>query len=195
MPDKKDMHYAILIISGSEQFDAIVKRSLPEGCFTAIDIRKNATTARRCILEKYYNIVVINAPLSDEPGLALAMDIAEKSHASVLVVAPAERYEDVLDQVTDAGVLAISKPMPHGRLQKALHLLIAFQNRIHQMEQKVDAAYQKMEEMRTISKAKFLLMENRNMTEDEAHRFIGKQAMNNGLSRKRIALKIIDDYE
>ncbi len=195
MPDRQDMHYAILIISGSEQFEAVVRRSLPEGYFTGIDVRRSAASARRCVLERYYDIIVINVPLSDESGIGLALDIAEKSYASVLVAAPAESYEDVLDQVTGAGILAVSKPLPRGRIGKALHLLIAFQNRLHRMKQKVDAAQEKMEEMRIISRAKFLLMENRQMTEEEAHRFIGKQAMNHGVSRKRIAQRIIDDYE
>ena len=195
MPDRKDIHYAILIVSGSEQFEAVVKRALPARCFTAIDVRRSATTARRCILERYYDIVVINAPLPDEPGISLALDIAEKSQASILIAAPAEVYEDVLDQVTDAGILAISKPMPHGRLGKALHLLIVFQSRLHRMAQKVEAAHEKMEEMRIVNRAKFLLMEQKHLTEEEAHRYIGKQAMNNGVSRKRIAQRILEDEE
>ena len=37
------------------------------------------------------------------------------------------------------------------------------------------------------------LMEHRHMTEAEAHRYIGKQAMDHGMSRKRIAQEILDD--
>jgi response regulator NasT len=50
-----------------------------------------------------------------------------------------------------------------------------------------------MEELRLVSKAKILLVEKKQMTEDEAHRFIGKQAMNRGISRRKIAEEILDD--
>lgn len=195
MPKNVELHLAILVISGAEQFDAIVKRSLPDRLFTAIDIRRSAATARRGVLERFYDIVVINAPLPDESGIGLALDIAEKSHASVLVVSPAEFYEDVLDRVTDSGILAVSKPFPRGRIEKALRLLTAFRKRFNELERETAAIREKMEEMRIISKAKFLLVEQKHMTEDEAHRFLGKQAMDSGVSRKRAAQRVIEDLE
>ncbi len=195
MPGKERINHAILIISASEQFSAVVKQSLPEWCFTGIDVRKTGTTARRCVLERYYDIVVINVPLPDEQGIDLALDIAAKSNASVLVAVPAEEYEDVMDRVTDDGILALSKPMPRGRIGKALRLLVAIRNKMHALEQEAAQVREKMEEMRIINKAKFLLMEQQKYTEEEAHRFIGKQAMNHGVSRKRIAQRILDDLE
>ena len=50
-----------------------------------------------------------------------------------------------------------------------------------------------MEEIRIVSKAKILLVEKKKMTEDEAHRYIGKMAMDHGVSRKRIAEQLIED--
>ena len=61
------------------------------------------------------------------------------------------------------------------------------------LEQKVQNAEEKVQEIRLIDKAKFLLVEQRHMTEDEAHRYIGKNAMDHGVSRKRIAQQIIDE--
>nr|MCR5545759.1 ANTAR domain-containing protein [Lachnospiraceae bacterium] len=54
---------------------------------------------------------------------------------------------------------------------------------------------EKVEEVRIVSKAKLLLMEERKMSEDDAHRFIGKTAMNNGISRRKAAEMIMDDLE
>ena len=46
-----------------------------------------------------------------------------------------------------------------------------------------------------VDKAKFMLMENKAMSEAEAHKYVIKQAMNNGLSKRRMAERIIDDLE
>jgi len=88
------------------------RQSLPEHFLVSLENCRNCTLARRKILERHYDIVVVNVPLQDENGLELAMDIAEKNSTGILVAAPAEIYEQVLDYVTESGVLAISKPVP-----------------------------------------------------------------------------------
>lgn len=188
---KDDMQHSILIVSASGQFDAIVRKSLKN--VMTIDSRKSAATARRCVLERYYDLVIVNAPLPDESGEEYALDVAEKCNASVLIVTPQEVYEEVLEQVTDHGILAMSKPFPKGSMDKAIRFLLARQNRMHQLERKVAAVQEKMDELRLVSKAKLLLMEKNQMTEEEAHRFIGKQAMNSGVSRGQIAERILED--
>ncbi len=42
---------------------------------------------------------------------------------------------------------------------------------------------------------KCLLIEKKRMTEAEAHRFIGKQAMDQGLSRRRAAMRLLEELE
>lgn len=191
MPQKSDSIHSILIVSESERFQTIVKKSLAG--FLTIDVRKSASHARRCILERYYNLVVIDSPCSDEIGDALAIDIAENSHTSVLVVTPQELCEDVMERVTDYGVLVMPKPFENGQMDKAIRYLIAQQDRMLMLEKKYISLEEKMEELRLVSKAKILLVEKKQMTEDEAHRFIGKQAMNRGISRRKIAEEILDD--
>ncbi|MCR5236414.1 MAG: ANTAR domain-containing protein [Lachnospiraceae bacterium] len=185
--------HSILIVSASEQFDAIVKRSLKG--FTTINFVKSGSLARRSVMEKEYDIIVVNSPLPDETGIDLALDTAEKSRASILLVVPKEIYEDVLERVTDLGVLVLPKPFPKGRVDKAVRFLAAIQKKSLKLEKKVLSIEEKMEELRLVSRAKILLVEKKNMSEDEAHRYIGKAAMDNGVSRKRIAEKILEDIE
>ncbi len=185
--------HSILIVSASEQFDAIVKRSLKG--FTTINFVKSGSLARRSVMEKEYDIIVVNSPLPDETGIDLALDTAEKSRASILLVAPKEIYEDVLERVTDLGVLVLPKPFPKGRVDKAVRFLAAIQKKSLKLEKKVLSIEEKMEELRLVSRAKILLVEKKHMSEDEAHRYIGKAAMDNGVSRKRIAEKILEDIE
>ena len=193
MAGKDDIYHSILIVSQSEQFNSVVRQSLVG--ISSIECRKSAATARRSILERYYDIIVINGPLQDETGESLALDAAEKSNALVLLAIPREIYEDVQDHVTDHGVLVIPKPLTRNRVDKAIRYLTAVQDKIHVLEKKNVKAEEKLEEMRIINKAKFLLVEQRHMTEDQAHRFVGKQAMDHGISRKRAAQSIIDDME
>ena len=190
MPKREDILRSVLVVSSSGQFDAVVRRSLSG--FLLKDFRKSAATARRCLLERDYDIIIVNAPLPDESGEEFAADAAQMSGASVLLVTPAEVYEDVQEHVTDLGILTISKPMPQGRMDIAIRFLCALQMRVRLLEKKVRSAEEKAEEIRIIDRAKIYLVEKKRMTEDEAHRFIGKQAMNSGVSRRRIAERILE---
>ncbi|MCR5476017.1 MAG: response regulator [Lachnospiraceae bacterium] len=192
MAKTEDIRHSILIVSASDQFVAVVKRSLRD--FLTIEIRKSGTTARRTALEREFDLVVIQAPLTDESGEDLAIDLSEKLGASVLLVTPQEVFDEMLDRVTDHGIMVLPSPSPGGRIDQAIRFLVALQNRMYGLKKKAAQAEEKMEEIRLVSKAKLLLVEKKKMTEDEAHRFIGKQAMNNGVSRARIARKILEDF-
>ena len=191
MSQKNDIQHSILIVSGSEQFNSVVKKALPFGSFMSCDIRKSIALARQTILERYYDIVVINAPLPDEMGIELALDITEQTNASVLLAVPREIYEEVLEKVTDYGILVLSKPLPVERIPQSIRFLMAVQGKLRLLEKKVESAQEKTEELRIIDKAKLLLIEKKHMTEDEAHRYIGKEAMDHGVSRKKIAESIL----
>ena len=189
------MTHSILVVSGSEDFNTQFRQSLPDNLFVSLEYRKNATSARHRILERWYDIVVVNVPLPDENGLELAMDIADQGHASVLVVAPSQIYEMVLDHVTDYGILAISKPSSISRIEKGVRFLMKVQEQLSGMQQELLLARSRLEEMRIVNKAKFLLVERRHMTEEEAHRYVGKLAMDQRISRKKAAEDIIEDFE
>ncbi len=186
---------SFLIVSGSEQFDMVCKRVLADVRYTVADFQKSASAARRCIMERDYDVVIINAPLADEFGHELARDIALRGNASILVAAPSEVSDTIFDHVVNEGILVIGKPLPKARLEKIIRFMIATQNRMRRLEKKVQTVNEKMEENRLVSKAKLLLVERRHMTEDDAHRYIGKLAMDNGVSRRRVAEAILEETE
>lgn len=193
MAKQKDISHSILIVSSSEQFEMQVKKALVG--FLTIDVRKSSVSARRAILEQNYDLVVMRLPLPDDLGLDLAMDAAENTTASVLVEVPREIYEDVTDRLSDCGILVMPAPSQLFQIDKAIRFMKARQDVVFQLKQKIQKAEEKVEEVRIVSKAKLLLMEERKMSEDDAHRFIGKTAMNNGISRRKAAEMIMDDLE
>ncbi len=194
MSSNTDRTGSILIVTGSEQFAVQIQKVAYRKGFSAADVGRSAAAARRRVMERDYDIIVINAPLQEEFGHELAMDMADRG-ISVLMVVPSEVYDNVLENVTDYGIMVLQKPLSGNMADKAIGFLRAIQMRIRRLKKQVAKAEEKAEELRITGKAKLLLIEKKHMTEEEAHRFIGKQAMNNGVSRRRIAERIIDDLE
>ncbi len=193
MPRDKDIQHSILIVSPSDRFALLVKRSLKN--YITIDTAKSSSLARRYILEKDYALVVIDSPLPDETGEDLALDITERRDASVMLVAPEEISGFVMENAADHGILVVRKPAPAGQIDKAIRFLTAVQNKMVRLKQKTRKVEEKLEESRAVSRAKLLLVEKKGFTEETAHKFIGKQAMNRRVSRKRIAQRIIEDLD
>ena len=192
MSGNNDIQHAMLIVSDAESFHNLAKKALPRGSYMTVDSCKSAAGARRCILERYYDMIVINAPLPDEPGIELAQLAADQSNASVLIIVSADLYSDAMARVTDLGVMVMAKPFPKAMLGYAIRYMAARQTKLRRLEIKLSATQERMEELRTVSKAKVLLVEKKKMTEDEAHHYIGKLAMDRGMSRKYIADVIIE---
>ena len=189
----EDMRHTVLIVSASARFETAVRRALKG--FVMAESRKSASSARRAFLERSYDLIVICLPLPDEAGDQLALDIAEKSDTSVLLAVPSEIYEAAAEQAAAHGIYVVRRPLARGSLEQAVEFLFAVQDRMHRLERRVAAAEAKAEEIRIVSRAKLLLVEKRRMTEDEAHRLIGRLAMNRGVSRRRIAERMLDELE
>lgn len=194
MPGNVQRRNNILVVSGSDQFDAKVHKALPEKGLVFVDKKKTATLARRSLLEKRYDLVVINAPLSDEMGYDLAMDIVEEYGSSVIIATPPEIYDAIWDYVADYGIMVILKPLADDHISKGVRFLLAIQERMRMYEEKMQKLEDKMEEIKLVSQAKILLMEQKHISEKEAHRLIGKEAMDHGVSRRMVARSIIDSF-
>ncbi len=192
MKDKSINRYSVLIVSSSEQFNMLVKKVLPDRRFDVIEVRKSASSARRELLVREYDIVIINAPLSDGMGTDFVMDIVDKHSSGIIFAVPSEIYGNVNDHLIEYGALTISKPLKVDELERMIKLLIAMNDRLRKTQKKLHSLNEKMEELKVISRAKIMLVE-KGMTEAEAHEHIIREAMNSGLTKRQVAEEIIDD--
>ena len=184
-----------ILVSSSVKFNTSLFGILPESRYCPITVTPDVSSARQCLAENVFDIVIINAPLPDEFGTELALDVCEGSGTGVLLLVKAEHYADIYSRVSQYGVLVISKPTNSQAVSQSLTLLCGTRERLRRMEQKTASIEEKMEEIRIVNRAKCLLIENSNFTENSAHKYIEKEAMDNRVSKREIADKIINYYE
>ena len=187
--------YKVLIVSSSDKFVRPMLDMLPEKMFEPIETASDVAQARRKLLEREFDIVIINSPLRDEFGTKLALDICQKSSAGVLLFVKAEHYSDITSKVMQYGVLTISKPTSPSMIMQSVQMLCSTRERLRIMEKKNASVEEKIEEIRIVNRAKCLLIEQLKMTEPEAHRYIEKQDMDRCVTRRKIAENIILTYK
>ena len=70
-------------------------------------------------------------------------------------------------------------------------MLTALRNKLLAAQRETLDLRDRMDEIRIVNKAKWVLIENRQMSEPEAHRYIEKAAMDRCVRRKEIAEEIL----
>ena len=189
-----ERRYSVLLVSSSPKFNESMLALLPESRFYPVAAVSDVSSARRRLLESKYDIVIINAPLPDDFGTRFAIDACSQSGTVALLLAKSEVYDEVEAKLTCQGVFTLAKPTSALLLNQSLKWLVSARERLRRMEEKATSVEEKMEEIRLVNRAKWLLIEQLKMTEAEAHRHIEKQAMDRCTTRREIALGIIKTY-
>ena len=186
--------YRVLIVSAVEKIYEYITEILPPGEFSPILRAASAGEAKRMLVSGEADIVIINTPLPDEFGTELALDLSGGT-AGVLLLVKNDYFDQVCYKVEREGVLTVGKPSSRQTLYGAVKLAAAMSARLAKMERKNKTLQEKMADIRTVNRAKWLLIENLNMTERDAHYYIEKQAMDMRLSRHEVAENIIRTYD
>ena len=184
-----------LIVSCTETHTALFTEMLNAASINQIAVLQSCNEARRLLMEQDFDLVIVNAPLRDESGESLSRYLASKSASQVILVVKSEYFGAVSAVCEDNGVLTISKPVNKDVFWSALTLAKSAWNKIRHIQAENVRLRQKIEEIRIVDRAKWILVSHLNISEQEAHRSIEKQAMNMRSTRRAIAERIIKAYE
>ena len=186
--------YRVLIAGANDRTFDSLRELLPPDSYEAPLRAGSAGEVKRMLLETDVDLVILNAPLRDEFGTQLALNLAQ-DNLCVLMLVPAESFDAVCYKVEDEGILTLSKPVSRNGLLGAIKLLTAMRGKLRKLVRQNQALQEKMQDIRTVNRAKWLLIEIKRMTENEAHYYIEKQAMDMRLSRREVAENIIRTYD
>lgn len=186
--------YSIMIISSSDSFTNSFKQLLSPAEFSPVISVSGINEAKRILNQRNFDFVVINSPLSAESGTKFAAHLSSSGNTVVLLFTRAEVFAEIYEEVTPFGVFTLLKPLVKQSALTALLWMVTARERIRQYEKKEMTLEEKMAEIRLVNKAKWMLIEKENLTEQQAHKSIEKQAMDRCISKTEIANEIIKKY-
>lgn len=195
MSQKTDRQVNVLIVSSSDKFNEFLSRVTMNRRYAVPDFCESASTARRMLNERDYDLVIVNTPLKDEYGVDFTMDIGSNFNVGIILITTEDTRAGIEDRCADVGAMVISRPITNHLIDRSIRLICSIRAKYSETEEKVKSLEDKMEEIRStnrsVNRAKWMLVENRHMSEDEAHRYIEKAAMDTGRSKKDVADEII----
>ena len=147
--------------------------------------------ARRLATERTFNIIIADS--GDGYDTDFAINISD-SYSTILLLVPNEHFDEISYRVEGYGILTITKPFEPFYFYNMIKIAIAVQYKVQVLSSQTTKLKVKMEEIKQVNRAKMLLMQNMNMSEQEAHRYIEKEAMDRGMKKTAISEEIIKTY-
>ena len=186
--------YSVLLVSAAEKMNTRLASFFSGGGFEPVTVVDSVAKAQRRLLNREYDLVIVNSPLPDDFGKKLAVDVVTESGGVSLLLVKSDMYDEIASSMIPRGVMVAKRPLEDSVIDQLLNIMCSVCERLKGIRKKTMSLEDKMEEIKLVSQAKILLMEQKHISEKEAHRLIGKEAMDHGVSRRMVARSIIDSF-
>ena len=180
----------LLVTPGKASADALRAMLDPRLC-PVIDVAGSANEARQKLLGTGYDLVLINAPLADESGCRLASDISKTTAAGVLLLVRGELAAQVAEATGGDGVITLGKPVSRAQIAEAVSVFASVLAKLRRYEAEKRDLERRLDELRITARAKCLLMDQMHLSEEDAHRYLEKQAMDHRMTKLEFAKSVI----
>lgn len=182
--------HSVLLVSRDNKIISQISAFLVPPLFE-LTTTSDFNEARRLATERSFNIIIADS--GDGYDTDFAINVAD-SYSTILLLVPNEHFDEISYRVEGYGILTITKPFEPFYLYNMMKIAIAVQYKVQVLSSQTTKLKVKMEEIKQVNRAKMLLMSNMNMSEQEAHRYIEKEAMDRGMKKTAISEEIIKTY-
>ena len=182
--------HSVLVVSRDSKIISQISAFLVPPLFE-LTTTSDFNEARRLATERSFNIIIADS--GDGYDTDFAINLAD-SYSTILLLVPNEHFDEISYRVEGYGILTITKPFEPFYLYNMMKIAIAVQYKVQVLSSQTTKLKVKMEEIKQVNRAKMLLMQNMNMSEQEVHRYIEKEAMDRGMKKTAISEEIIKTY-
>ena len=179
----------VLLLTKNGKSKNILMTYLMEAGGYEITAASSAASGRSMIMGSRFDLVIINTPLEDQFGVEAAVLASVKSDAGVIIL-----IKNFAAEMEKNGVMVVGKPVVRGILRQAILFAQVMKYRIRALQKENEKLTSRLDSVKTVNKAKWVLVEYLNMTEQQAHKYIEKQAMERRLTKMQVAQKILKTY-
>ena len=173
------MEASKVLVLGNENFLALLKNTANYQYV----LSKTYNDALNKLRNTHFEIVVI---LYSQTTSGL-LNFAKSLNTQVLLVCNKEIYDQVSYQCKDSGIIVLS--------YEAFQILMSMNRRIQLYEKKISKLEQKYLELKMVDHCKLVLISNYHWSEDKAHHYIEKIAMEQNKTKFLVAKELLEEFQ
>lgn len=185
----------VIIVTPLSETARTIEQLLRNEGFSRVSVVNSGSEMRRMLKNGVpVDLIIINAPLTDEFGNDLAETAAEESAAAVIMICSGDIAAELESRFDDLGIAIISRPISGEAFSRCISEIEVLHSNFRDVKESAEILC-RIDDIRLINRAKAALMKYLNFTEPQAHRYLEKHAMNNRCTRREAAINIINMYE
>ncbi len=184
----------ILVMGKTDELCAGISELLADMDSPEITCLTSGTMGRGTDISRFDRII-ISTPLSDEFGLDFVADISKQTRSGIVVLAKGEIADEVQKKIKFTGAFVLARPFGKAMLIQALKFAEVAREGMLKLEEENKQLSKQISDMKLVNKAKAVLMQYLNLNEEQAHRYIQKQAMDMRKTQSAIAREILQTYQ
>ena len=185
---------AILVIAAKPRIQSSVRSALTAK-YGRVLTAETVQEARRAVEREKIALMVIFSPLKDEEEIPRLFDMADRRGIAAGYIVSREIYGETAYRLEGRNVFVVAYPLQMDQVLQIVSFLYQVQKRFWLVLSEQERLQRQVQDVQIVCRVKCLLVEKREMTEEEAHHFIEQEAMNTGLSKREAALKILKELQ
>jgi AmiR/NasT family two-component response regulator len=168
-----------------------LKETLEEEGYEVVGETGRGDEAIELVRQHEPDVAILDIKMPGLDGLSATREITGQELAAVLILT-AFSQRDLIDQAVDAGAMAyLVKPFQRSELIPAIELAIGRFRQLKALAEQARSAGEALENRKVVDRAKGRLMDNHQMSENDAFSFIQKTAMRERKTMRVVAERII----
>ena len=137
------------------------------------------------------DLAILDIKMPGLDGLSAAREIVSEDRCAVVMLT-AFSQRNLIDDARDAGVMSyLVKPFQRTELLPAIEVALGRFQEMKALRDEVQGLADQLETKKKVDRAKGILMDDHSMRENDAFRFIQKTAMEQRVTMKQIAERVI----
>jgi response regulator NasT len=143
--------------------------------------------AKRVMMNQSFDMVFIFTPVQDEFGIRSAREIQSRYDVPVLLFVRQDGYDQACYTVMDQMIFVMQMPVHKPLVIQTLAVIDKYQSKISALQTALKKEKQRVQDEKMISRCKLMLVQHYHWSEDKAHHYIEKVAMDHSWTRAKVA--------
>lgn len=169
-----------------------IVETLTDAGYEVVAEAGDGETAYQAALENHPDLCVMDVKMPKMDGITAAEKIMKEISCAVVMLT-AFSQKELVERARDAGAMAyVVKPFTPAELLPAIEIARSRHAEIQSLEGEVADLQDRFETRKVVDRAKGLLMENMEMSEPDAFRWIQTTSMNRRLTMREVAEAVVE---
>lgn len=185
----------ILAVCPYEEPRRLLKDFFPASRYEPLTWAGSASDARALLSKQPFQVVLIWNPLKDGSAASLAREIASTYNICPVLLAKQDSYDQLEYMVRESMVFVLTLPLKRTLLMQTIRMAEKAENRLRIADEQLRKERQKFRDEKIISRCKLMLIEEYHWSEEKAHHYIEKQAMDNSMTKAVVSKTLVRKLE